>query len=128
QHEKISENFIVKKNLSKKEGIAFGNPLAVSRPLPTLASGKNSRFLRENFITGIDLYGRLGTPQGLGLHDTAHYAAPAISWQISDNTSLRFSPAIGLTHGSSPALLRLGYSYEIRGFSTKLARLFGAKP
>jgi hypothetical protein len=24
--------------------------------------------------------------------------------------------------------LRFGYSYEIRGFGTKLARLFGAKP
>jgi len=49
----------------------------------------------------VELYGGLGTTQGFGLHDTAHYVAPAISWQISDNTSLRFSPAIALTHGSS---------------------------
>ncbi len=124
----ISENFIVEKNLSENEGFEFGYALAVARPLATLASGKNCRFCRENFIAGVELYGGLGTTQGFGLHDTAHYVAPAISWQISDNTSLRFSPAIGLTHGSSPALLRLGYSYEIRGFSTKLARLFGAKP
>jgi len=124
----ISENFIVEKNLSENEGFEFGYALAVARPLATLASGKNCRFCRENFIAGVELYGGLGTTQGFGLHDTAHYAAPAISWQISDNTSLRFSPAIALTHGSSPALLRLGYSYEIRGFSTKLARLFGAKP
>ena len=124
----ISENFIVEKNLSENEGFEFGYALAVARPLATLASAKNCRFCRENFIAGVELYGGLGTTQGFGLHDTAHYAAPAISWQISDNTSLRFSPAIGLTHGSSPALLRLGYSYEIRGFSTKLARLFGAKP
>src|SRR6059036_2619242 len=124
----ISENFIVEKNLSENEGFEFGYALAVARPLATLASAKNCRFCRENFIAGVELYGGLGTTQGFGSHDTAHYAAPAISWQISDNTSLRFSPAIGLTHGSSPALLRLGYSYEIRGFSTKLARLFGAKP
>ncbi len=124
----ISENFIVEKNLSENEGFEFGYALAVARPLATLASGKNCRFCRENFIAGVELYGGLGTTQGFGLHDTAHYAAPAISWQISDNASLRFSPAIGLTHGSNPALLRFGYSYEIRGFSTKLARLFGAKP
>src|SRR2546425_8564736 len=124
----ISENFIVEKNLSENEGFEFRYALAVARPLATLASGKNCRFCRENFIAGVELYGGLGTTQGFGLHDTAPYAAPAISWQISDNASLRFSPAIGLTHGSNPALLRFGYSYEIRGFSSKLARLFGAKP
>jgi hypothetical protein len=124
----IAENFIVEKNLSENEGFEFGYALAVARPLAMLASGKNCRFCRENFIAGLELYGGLGTTLGFGLHDTAHYLAPAISWQISDNASLRFSPAIGLTYGSSPALLRLGYSYEIRGFSSKLARLFGAKP
>jgi len=124
----ISENFIVEKNLTENEGFEFGYALAIARPLATLASGKNCRFCRENFIAGVELYGGLGTTQGFGLHDTVHYAAPAISWQISDNASLRFSPAIGLTHGSNPALLRLGYNYEIRGFSGKLARLFGAKP
>jgi hypothetical protein len=124
----IAENFILEKNLSENEGFEFGYALAIARPLATLASGKNCRFCRENFIAGLELYGGLGTTQGFGLHDTAHYVAPAISWQISDNASVRFSPAIGLTRGSSPALLRFGYSYEIRGFSTKLARLFGAKP
>jgi hypothetical protein len=124
----IAENFIVEKNLSENEGFEFGYALAIARPLATLASGKNCRFCRENFIAGLELYGGLGTTQGFGLHDTAHYVAPAISWQISDNASVRFSPAIGLTRGSSPALLRFGYSYEIGGFSTKLARLFGAKP
>ena len=124
----IAENFIVEKNLSENEGFEFGYALAVARPLATLASGKNCRFCRENFIAGLELYGGLGSTRGFGLHDTAHYFAPAISWQITDNASLRFSPAIGLTNGSSPALLRFGYSYEVRGFSTKLARLFGAKP
>ena len=124
----IAENFIVEKNLSENEGFDFGYALAVARPLATLSSGKNCRFCRENFIAGLELYGGLGSTRGFGLHDTAHYFAPAISWQITDNASLRFSPAIGLTNGSSPALLRFGYSYEVRGFRTKLARLFGAKP
>jgi hypothetical protein len=51
-----------------------------------------------------------------------------VAWQIGDNATLRFSPAIGLTHQSNPLLLRLGYSYEIRGFGSKVARLFGGKP
>jgi hypothetical protein len=65
---------------------------------------------------------------GFGPHDTAHYVAPVMSWQVSDNGSLRFSPGIALTGRGSPVLLRFGYSYEIRGFGSKLARLFGGKP
>jgi len=53
----ISENFIVEKNLSENEGFEFGYALAVARPLATLASGKNCRFCRENFIAGVELYG-----------------------------------------------------------------------
>jgi hypothetical protein len=124
----LAENFIVEKNLSAEEGFEFGYALGVSRLLATLASGANCRFCRENFSAGLELYGGLGGTNGFGLHDTAHYAAPVIAWQISDNASLRFSPAIGLTHDSNPVLLRFGYSYEIRGLRTKLARLFGAKP
>ena len=76
----------------------------------------------------MELYGGLGSTNAFGFHQTAHYLAPVVSWQISDNASLRFSPAIGLTHDSDPVLLRFGYSYEVHGFSSKLARLFGGKP
>jgi hypothetical protein len=124
----IAENFIVEKNLSQNEGFEFGYSLGVSRPLATLASSANCRFCRENFTAGLELYGGLGSTEGFGLHDTAHYVAPVIAWQISDNASLRFSPAIGLTHESNPVLLRFGYSYEVRGFGGKLAKLFGGKP
>ena len=123
----LAENFIVEKNLSAEEGFEFGYALGVYRPLGTLASVANCRFCRENFSAGLELYGGLGSTNGFGFHNTAHYAAPVIAWQISDNASLRFSPAIGLTHESNPLLLRFGYSYEVRGFGTKLARLFGAK-
>lgn len=124
----LAENFIVEKNLSQSEGFEFGYALGISRPLATLASSANCRFCRENFIAGLELYGGLGSTQGFGLHDTAHYVAPVIAWQITDNASLRFSPAIGLTHESNPVLLRFGYSYEVRGFGGKLAKLFGGKP
>ena len=124
----LAENFIVEKNLSAEEGFEFGYTLGVYRPLGTLASPANCRFCRENFSAGLELYGGLGSTNGFGFHNTAHYAAPVIAWQISDNASLRFSPAIGLTHESNPVLLRFGYSYEIRGFGAKVARLLGAKP
>jgi len=124
----IAENFIVEKNLSAEEGFEFGYALGLYRPLATLASGANCRFCRENFSAGMELYGGLGSTNAFGFHQTAHYLATVVSWQISDNASLRFSPAIGLTHDSNPVLLRFGYSYEVRGFSSKLARLFGGKP
>lgn len=124
----IAENFIVEKNLSHNEGLEFGYALGVSRPLATLASGDKCRFCRENFNVGAELYGGLGSTRGFGLHDTAHYLAPVMVWQVSDNVSLRFSPAIGLTHESNPVLLRFGYSYEFHGFGGRVAKLFGGKP
>ena len=124
----LAENFIVEKNLSQSEGLEFGYALGVSRPLGTLASGTNCRFCRENFNVGAELYGGLGSSRGFGLHDTAHYLAPVVVWQVGDNVSLRFSPAFGLTQESNPVLLRFGYSYEFRGFGAKVAKLFGGRP
>ena len=124
----IAENFIVEKNLSKGEGFEFGYALGLYRPLATLASAAKCRFCRENFNAGLELYGGLGSTNAFGFADTAHYLAPVISWQISDNGGLSFSPAIGLTRQSNPVLLRIGYTYEIRGFASKVERLFGGKP
>lgn len=123
----ISENFIVEKNLSEEEGFEFGYSIGVSRPLATLASASNCRFCRENFVAGVELYGGLGSSLGFGLHDTAHYIAPVISWQVSDNSSIHFSPSIGITHGSDPLLIRFSYTYEVRDFGSKMASLFGRR-
>ncbi|HZR28067.1 MAG TPA: hypothetical protein VFA71_04750 [Terriglobales bacterium] len=124
----ISENFIAEKNLSHNEGIEFGYAFGISRPLRTIASAANCHFCRENFIAGAEVFGGVGSTHAFGFQDTAHYLAPALSWQVSDNSSLRFSPAIGLTSKSAAVLLRFGYSYEIRGFKDKLAGLFRSKP
>jgi hypothetical protein len=124
----LAGNFILEKNLSASEGIEFGYALGISRPLAKLASAADCRFCRENFNAGLELYGGLGSSRAFGLHDTAHYLAPVISWQISDNSSLHFSPAIGLTQLSNPVLLRFGYTYEIQGFGRKLMHMFGGKP
>jgi hypothetical protein len=123
----ISENFIAAKNFSQSEGVEFGYSFGISRPLATLASGNECRFCRENFIAGIEMYGGLGSTLGFGVHDTAHYIAPVISWAVSDNSTLRLSPGFGLTHGSNPVLIRVGYAYEFQGVGAKIGRLFGRK-
>ena len=123
----ISENFVAAKNFSQAEGVEFGYAFGVSRPLATLASGNDCHFCGENFILGAEMYGGLGSTQGFGLHDTVHYIAPVLSWMISDNSTLRFSPGFGLTHESNAVLIRVGYAYEIEGFGSRLSKLFGRK-
>lgn len=121
----ISENFIAAKNLSAPEGVEFGYALGVSRPLARLASDGNCRFCSENFIAGIEMYGGLGSLNGFTPRGTAHYIAPVVSWAVSDNATLRFSTGFGLTAQSNPVLLRIGYSYEIAGFTSRISRFFG---
>lgn len=123
----LAGNFIVAKNFSQSEGVEFGYSLGASRPLATMASGSNCHFCRENFSAGMEVYGSLGSTLGFGFTDTAQYAAPVLAWLITDNSTLRFSPGVGLNHESSPVLFRLGYSYEIQGFGSKLSRLFRGK-
>ena len=124
----VSENFIVAKNFSRSEGISFGYAFGVSHPLATLASGENCRFCRENFIFGAEMYGGLGSTLNFGVRNTAHYVAPVMSWLITDNSSLRFSPGVGLSGESSAILLRFGYTYEIQGVRAKVSRLLGIRP
>ena len=124
----ISENFIAAKNFSQSEGVEFGYAFGASLPLATLASGANCRFCRENFILGAEMYGGLGSTLGFGVHDTAHYIAPVLSWMVSDNSTLRFSPGFGLTHQSNSVLLRFAYTYEVQNFGSRISKLFGRKP
>ena len=124
----ISENFIAAKNFSQSEGVEFGYAFGASHPLATLASGANCRFCRENFILGAEVYGGLGSTLGFGVHNTAHYIAPVLSWMVSDNSTLRFSPGFGLTRESNPVLLRFGYTYEVQNFGSRISKLFGRKP
>jgi hypothetical protein len=123
----IAENFIVEKNLSQNEGLEFGYALGAYRPLARLASADGCRFCRENFTVGAELYGGLGTSNGFGFSDTTHYLGPLVSWQVSDNTAFHFSPAVGLTHGSYPLLLRLRCSFEMQGVRSRISRLFGGQ-
>jgi hypothetical protein len=124
----IAGNFITEKNLSQSEGFEFGYAFGVARPLANLASANPCRLCRENFVAGIEIYGGLGTTEdGFSVHNTPHYVAPVLLWQVSDNSTLHFSPSFALTHEGSPVVFRFGYSYEVRGFGSKLAQLFGGK-
>jgi len=120
----IAENLIVERSLSQDEGVEFGYAFASSRRLRNSISPRPCRFCRENLVAGLEFYGGIGSTLSFGLQQTAHYAAPVIAWEVSDKSSLSFSPAAGLTRYSNPLLLRVGYSYEIRGFRNKLLRLF----
>jgi hypothetical protein len=123
----ISENFVAAKNFSQSEGVEFGYSFGVSRPLATLASGAECRFCLENFVAGIEMYGGLGSTLDFGIHDTAHYIAPVVSWAVSNNSTLRFSPSFGLTDQSNRVLIRFGYAYEFQGFGAQIGKLFGRK-
>jgi hypothetical protein len=124
----IAENFTLAKNFSESEGIEFGYSFGVARPLSSLASAKECRFCRENFAVGAEVYGGLGSTLDFGPHDAAHYFAPVLSWAVSDNSTLRISPGVGLTHEASPVLIRFGLTYEVRGFGERVSRLFWRRP
>ena len=124
----VAENFIVEKNLSEDEGYEFGYALGVWRSLARIASGRKCHLCRENFVGGLELYGGLGSTEQFGFHDTAHYLAPIIRWNLADNSAISFSPGFGLTHGSVPVLLRFKYMYEVEGFGRKVASMFRSKP
>ena len=119
----IAENFIVEKNLSAAEGFEFGYAFGVARQLGT-PTGATCRWCRQNFIAGMEVYGGLGSTQQFGFHDTAHYVAPALAWRFTPTTTLRISPAIGVTHGAAPLLLRIGCEYEVEDFGKRVTAFF----
>jgi hypothetical protein len=105
----------------------FGYAIGVSRPLALKASPNRCNFCRENFIAGVEMYGGLGDTHSPGLHDTSHYLAPVIAWNIPSGWTVRISPGFGLNDNSHGFLLRWGLSREISGFGDSVRRLFGSK-
>jgi len=124
-HWNVAENLIVERNLTKNEGFEFGYAFGVSRPLITHSSQVICRFCRKNFVAGMEFYGGLGSSLSFGLQETAHYAAPVVSWRVSDHSWIQFSAAAGLTRNSNPLLLRVGYRYEVEDFRKKVAAILG---
>jgi hypothetical protein len=105
----------------------FGYAIGMSRPLALQASAKHCNFCRENFIAGVELYGGLGDTQSFGLHETSHYLAPALAWNLPSGWTLRVSPGFGLNDNSHRLLFRWGLSKEFAGFGDALRRWFGGR-
>ena len=118
------QNTLAAKNLSNHPW-EFGYAIAASRPLALKASGKRCSFCEQNFIAGAELYGGLGDRHSFGLHETSHYFAPVVAWNLPSDWTLRLSAGFGLNDNSHRFLLRWGVSREIPGFGSMVGRLFG---
>jgi len=121
----FAENTIVTKNLSPSNPWEFGYAIGASRPLGLKASAKRCSFCPQNFIAGVEMYGGLGDKQSFGLHDTSHYVAPVLAWNLPSDWTLRLSAGFGLNDNSHRFLFRWGVSREITGFGEMVGRLFG---
>jgi hypothetical protein len=120
----FAQNTIASKNLSNNPW-EFGYALGASRPLALKASAQRCSLCRENFIAGVEMYGGLGDRHSFGLHQTSHYLAPAVAWNLPSGWTLRLSPGFGLNDNSHRFLLRWGISREISGFGEMVSRMFG---
>jgi hypothetical protein len=123
----FSENIITEKNLSHGPW-EFGYALGVSRPLTLRAASKRCGWCRQNFVTGLEMYGGLGDRHSFGLKDTSHYLAPAVAWDLPSGWTLRLSSGFGLNDNSHKLLLRWGVSREMEGFGDTVRRMLGGKP
>jgi len=124
----VAVNPLFVKNLLPSEPWEFGYAMGVSRPLALKASSKRCTFCPENFIAGVEMYGGLGDTESPGLHETSHYLAPVVAWNLPSDWTLRFSPGFGLNDNSHRLLLRWGVSHEFSGFGQMVSRLFGGRP
>jgi hypothetical protein len=124
----VAVNPIFTKNLLPSEPWEFGYAVGASRPLALKASSHRCSFCRENFIAGIEMYGGLGDTQSPGLHETSHYLAPVVAWNLPSDWTFRLSSGFGLNDNSHRLLLRWGVSREFSGFGEMIGRLFGGRP
>jgi hypothetical protein len=122
----FTENTLAAKNLTNSPW-EFGYAIGASRPLALKASAKRCTFCRQDFIAGAEMYGGLGDRHSLGLHNTSHYLAPVLAWNLPSDWTIRLSAGFGLNDQSHRFLLRWGLSREITGFGSMVSRLFGGR-
>jgi hypothetical protein len=120
----VAVNPLATKNVSSSDPWEFGYAVGASRPLALKASAGPCNFCPENFIAGVEMYGGLGDAAGFGLHDTSHYLAPVVAWNLPSNWTLRFSTGFGLNDNSHRLLVRWGVSREFSGFGEIVRGLF----
>jgi len=122
----FTENTLAAKNL-RNSPWEFGYALGASRPLGLKAAAKRCTLCRQNFVAGAEMYGGLGDRHSFGLHETSHYFAPVIAWNLPSGWTLRVSPGFGLNDNSHRFLMRWGVSREITGFAAMVSRLLGGR-
>jgi hypothetical protein len=122
----FTENTLAGKNLSNKPW-EFGYALGASRPLTLKGAAQKCNFCLQHFIAGVEMYGGLGDRYHFGLHETSHYLAPGLVWNLPSGWTFRIEPTFGLNGSSHQFLLRWGASYEIAGFGQKVSQLFKGK-
>jgi hypothetical protein len=121
----VAVNPLATKNLLPSTPWEFGYAIGASRPLALAALPNVCNLCRENFVAGVELYGGLGDTRSLELHETSHYLAPAVAWNLPSGWTVRLSPGIGLNADSHRLLLRFGLSREFTGFGETIAHLLG---
>ena len=119
----IATNLIAEKNLINVPW-EFGYTAGLSRPLARTASPEVRNFCRKNFRAGVEVYGGLGDRHQFGFRRTSQYAGPLLAWALTNGTTLKISPTLGLTRDSHRALIRFGVSYEFERFDRRLRQLF----
>ena len=118
----FSENTLAAKNLSNSPW-EFGYALGFSRPLAFKASAKRCSLCPQNFIAGAEMYGGVGDRYSFGLHDTSHYLAPVLAWNLPSDWTLRISPGFGLNDNSHRFVFRLGISREVSDFRSIVGKV-----
>ena len=119
----FTENTLAAKNLSNHPW-EFGYALGASRPLGLKGAAHRCNFCLQHFIAGVEMYGGLGDRSSFGLHDTSHYLAPGLAWNLPSGWTFRLAPTFGLNGNSHQFLLRWGVSYEISGFGRMVESMF----
>jgi hypothetical protein len=119
----FAENFIAEKNV-RHAPFEFGYAVGISRPLALAARPDRCNFCPENFQTGVEMYGGLGTHEHFGLQETSHYVAPTVAWTVANGTRFTVSPTFGVTETSARFLLRFAVSYELDQFGRAAGHLF----
>ena len=122
----ISENFIGEKNLAHQPW-EFGYTLGIGRALDFAASPFHCNACPQNFRTGVELYGGLGTADRFTLHATSQYIAPVLAWSLANGPTFRISPSFGLTKAAYHLILRLGVSYEFPEVGRRVRQLFAGR-
>ena len=119
----FTENSIATKNLSDQPW-EFAYALGVSRSLGLKGAPHRCNLCPQHFIAGVEMYGGLGDRYSFGLHDTSHYVAPGVAWNLPSGWTFRLEPTFGLNGQSHQFLLRWGASYEISGFGRMVGSMF----